>query len=259
MPVHITTFISSSLFGLPIFVLSLLILIFAVNLEEKKKLSYSWVVLVLHLTFVGIFFALSSRDFNKYGVYSDVRNLEQQYPNLDLNATGDAIVIFRNNIKDLDLMVYATNLVRDGVAPLVLVSDVENYYTSPNQIDGINPEVSALQLLGISKESILTTKLGQSIKMDAKYSCQKIKDNSFQRVILVTSALNMPRSVMLFKKFGCEVIPAPTSYVVPDNAWYDLWYPSNFKTFLKKSIPSFSNFLLEWEVNIENWAIWLKF
>ena len=47
------------------------------------------------------------------------------------------------------------------------------------------------------------------------------------RVILVTSASHMPRSVDIFKKNGCDVIPAPCEYLFfGPNArfrWYD-WH-----------------------------------
>ncbi|PZO45919.1 MAG: hypothetical protein DCF15_21090 [Phormidesmis priestleyi] len=38
---------------------------------------------------------------------------------------------------------------------------------------------------------------------------------SLQSVLLVTSAIHMPRAVAIFNKLGIEVIPAPTDYLVP--------------------------------------------
>ena len=34
-------------------------------------------------------------------------------------------------------------------------------------------------------------------------------------MLLVTSAIHMPRAVAVFNKLGIEVIPAPTDYLVP--------------------------------------------
>ncbi|MGB3298611.1 MAG: YdcF family protein [Phormidesmis sp.] len=38
---------------------------------------------------------------------------------------------------------------------------------------------------------------------------------SVKSILLVTSAMHMPRSVAIFKKLGINVIPAPTDYLVP--------------------------------------------
>ena len=48
------------------------------------------------------------------------------------------------------------------------------------------------------------------------------------RVILVTSASHMPRSVKIFKKAGCDVVPAPCEYVFfgPSTQWR--WYDWHF-------------------------------
>jgi uncharacterized SAM-binding protein YcdF (DUF218 family) len=34
------------------------------------------------------------------------------------------------------------------------------------------------------------------------------------RLILVTSAIHMPRAIALFRKFGLDPVPAPTNYLV---------------------------------------------
>ena len=48
------------------------------------------------------------------------------------------------------------------------------------------------------------------------------------RVVLVTSASHMPRSVDIFKKVGCDVVPAPCEYVFfgPSTQWR--WYDWHF-------------------------------
>ena len=50
----------------------------------------------------------------------------------------------------------------------------------------------------------------------------------------------MPRSVAVFQKQGCEVIAAPTDFVVTEAAWEKLWHP-NVEEFLINLIPSYSN------------------
>ena len=49
----------------------------------------------------------------------------------------------------------------------------------------------------------------QNTAEDALYSCRMLKEKGIRRVVLVTSAMHMPRSVTLFQHQGIEVIPAP--------------------------------------------------
>ena len=49
---------------------------------------------------------------------------------------------------------------------------------------------------------------------------QKIlEEKSLNSVLLVTSALHMPRSVAIFKKLGINIIPAPTDYLVSTESY----------------------------------------
>jgi uncharacterized SAM-binding protein YcdF (DUF218 family) len=75
---------------------------------------------------------------------------------------------------------------------------------------------------------------------DALYSSKMLKDKGIQRIILVTSALHMPRSVALFQKQGIDVIPAPTDYRVTQSNWDDLMHPTIENLFINL-IPSSSN------------------
>ena len=48
------------------------------------------------------------------------------------------------------------------------------------------------------------------------------------RVVLVTSASHMPRAALIFKKAGCDVVPAPCEYLFfgPNSQWR--WYDWHF-------------------------------
>jgi len=43
---------------------------------------------------------------------------------------------------------------------------------------------------------------------------QIMKERDIQRVLLVTSAMHMPRSLRIFQRQGIEAIPAPTDFLV---------------------------------------------
>ena len=47
----------------------------------------------------------------------------------------------------------------------------------------------------------------------------------------------MPRSMILFKKVGLEVIPAPVDYTITDQEWTDLLTPT-FENILINILPT---------------------
>jgi uncharacterized SAM-binding protein YcdF (DUF218 family) len=59
-------------------------------------------------------------------------------------------------------------------------------------------------------------------------------------VVLVTSALHMPRSVKLFKLAGIEVTPAPVDYTITDQEWKELMQPT-LENILINLLPTSAN------------------
>ncbi|MES2535791.1 MAG: YdcF family protein [Pseudomonadota bacterium] len=47
---------------------------------------------------------------------------------------------------------------------------------------------------------------------NARFSAQLLKQANVQRILLVTDALHMPRSQTIFRKYGLQVVPAPTAF-----------------------------------------------
>jgi len=61
---------------------------------------------------------------------------------------------------------------------------------------------------------------------NARFTADILQERGIQRILLVTSALHMPRSVALFERQGLEVIPAATDHEVrPEPVWRQ-WMPS---------------------------------
>jgi uncharacterized SAM-binding protein YcdF (DUF218 family) len=67
-----------------------------------------------------------------------------------------------------------------------------------------------------------------------------LEERNFRRVLLVTSAMHMPRAVGVFKKecAGIEFIPAPTDFRITDPI------PAPWYQRLKAVVPTPSNLLL---------------
>jgi uncharacterized SAM-binding protein YcdF (DUF218 family) len=77
-----------------------------------------------------------------------------------------------------------------------------------------------LSLLGLEPKRILTETESRNTWQNARNVAERF---GYQKVILVTSAYHMPRSVFCFEKNGIMVIPAPTDYYSNRNKSYDLF------------------------------------
>jgi uncharacterized SAM-binding protein YcdF (DUF218 family) len=71
-----------------------------------------------------------------------------------------------------------------------------------------------LEMLGIPKDAIITELKAEDTHQHAVYLGPLLRDKGFKRVLLVTSAMHMPRSVGVFRHLcpGIEFIPAPTDF-----------------------------------------------
>src|SRR6056297_1700768 len=81
-----------------------------------------------------------------------------------------------------------------------------------------------LVALGADPEAVYTEDASRNTFENAALIAEQY---DHQRVILVTSAYHMPRSVWVFQQIGFQVMPAPTDYKI-DADGYNLWsfFPS---------------------------------
>jgi uncharacterized SAM-binding protein YcdF (DUF218 family) len=100
-----------------------------------------------------------------------------------------------------------------------------------------------MEMLGVPEDALWLQGESQNTYEDALYSCQMLKDNGAENVVLVTSAMHMPRSVAVFEKQGCAVTPSPADFTVTKAAWTNLWHP-DIEEFLINLVPSYSNLSL---------------
>jgi uncharacterized SAM-binding protein YcdF (DUF218 family) len=68
---------------------------------------------------------------------------------------------------------------------------------------------AVLEELGVPRQQILLEQQSRSTAASAANLAEQLRNRRF---ILVTSAGHMPRSVALFRKWGCDPIPAPTEH-----------------------------------------------
>lgn len=155
-----------------------------------------------------------------------VQSLEwQNIPSTEL-PTAEAIVILGGATKsafaprpavDLseegDRVFYGAQLYREGKAPLVIASGGRVEWRG-----GGSPEsedmVSILEALGVPKSAVLQDPTSLNTYQNAVNVRQILQQRGIRRVLLVTSALHMPRSVLIFKRQKIDAIPAPTDFLV---------------------------------------------
>ncbi|MGI0487555.1 YdcF family protein [Pantanalinema rosaneae CENA516] len=157
-----------------------------------------------------------------------VRSLEFQHlPSGEL-PKADAIVVLGGATKpaspprpwvDLseegDRVIYGAKLYREGKAPRLILAG--------GRIDwwGDQPSESAdmaaiVELMGVPKSAILQEPDSLTTYENA-VNVKKILDaQGIRQILLVTSAMHMPRSLLIFQKQGIDAIPAPVDFLTTD-------------------------------------------
>jgi len=138
-----------------------------------------------------------------------------------------------------DRVLYGAYLFRQGKAPRVLC-------TGGVATGGIAPVPAAqemaefLEMLGVPKPAILIETKAANTRQHARNLQTVLQEQGFKRVLLVTSAMHMPRSLGVFRR-GCpgiEFIPAPTDFRVTERI------PAPWYQELKAVVPTPANLLL---------------
>ena len=70
-----------------------------------------------------------------------------------------------------------------------------------------------LQALGVPSSAILQDPTSLNTYQNAVNVRKIIQERGIRRVLLVTSAMHMPRSLLIFKKLGIDAIATPTDFL----------------------------------------------
>lgn len=193
-------------------------------------------------------------------------SLEMHYPPLAIAAIpeGDVIVILGGALaypvsprleieltEQADRVLYAARLYRAGKAPLILASGGK----LPWSRSGHEAEIIKALLVEweIPAEDILTEPNSRTTRENALYTKQLLADQRLERILLVTSAIHMPRAKTTFENLGIEVIPAVTDITVVEHLDGTLldWLPS--AEALKTSSQAIKEYLGIWVYWIRGW------
>jgi uncharacterized SAM-binding protein YcdF (DUF218 family) len=233
---------------LPLFVyplgLACLLLIISFLFKPESK----WLKIILGTT-LGILWICGTNYFS----VSLVRSLEWQYLPPEELPTADMIVVlgggsrsaeYPRQIVDLsgaaDRTFYASWLYHQGVASEVLLTG--GYIPWMGETEGSPAENMAfiMDMLGVPEDALILEKESLNTYENAVNTKAILNAEGIDRIILVTSASHMPRSVGLFEKQGFEVISAPTDYTVTQADWEQLWEP-DLTTQVFNLIPNAGN------------------
>jgi uncharacterized SAM-binding protein YcdF (DUF218 family) len=69
-----------------------------------------------------------------------------------------------------------------------------------------------LVLLGVPRDKIALETQATDTETNATFSAQILQKHGSKKVVLVTSALHIPRSVSAFQRAGIDVLPAPVDF-----------------------------------------------
>ena len=152
-------------------------------------------------------------------------SIEQQYPQMPIAALerAPAIVVLGGALSppplggsEIDLhsgadrVWYAARLFHAGKAPLLILSG------------GSDPEYEAfsearamaifLADLGVPAQAMVLEEQSSNTRQNAANSAALLQARGINRILLVTSALHMPRAKALFTAQGLQVIPATTDF-----------------------------------------------
>lgn len=139
-----------------------------------------------------------------------------------------------------DRVIYAIRLYKQGKADHILVSGGSIEWLGERATTPADEMRDLLLLAGIPDEAIWMESKSLNTYENA-VECNKILTaQGIHRILLVTSALHMPRSVALFEARGLEVIPLPVDYQVTDLAWDNMLH-GDWRSQLVGMMPTSSN------------------
>ena len=219
---------------LPLFVFPLglvtLLLILGLSTEHRRKWHRAFLILALAILLLGS---------NRWVSYGLARSLEwRSLPSEDL-LHADVIVVLGGGTESGDYprqmtevnsagdrVLYAAKLYHDGIAPAILVSGGNLGFSSARGATPAEEMTELLMMLGVPEEAIWQKDQSQNTYEDALYSAELLREKEITEVVLVTSAMHMPRAKALFENQGIIVIPAPADFTVTEQNWQSVFRPS---------------------------------
>jgi uncharacterized SAM-binding protein YcdF (DUF218 family) len=156
-----------------------------------------------------------------------VRSLEAQYTPTQI-PTADAIVVLGGALRSQaaprpwidvtdagDRPIYGAQLYRQGKAPLVILSGGRIEWKGGGASES-SDMAQLIKAMGVPATAILEDPTSLTTRENAVNVQKIMQERGIRKILLVTSALHMPRSMAIFKKIGVDAIAAPTDFLISD-------------------------------------------
>lgn len=124
-------------------------------------------------------------------------------PSVDLSEEGDRVL-------------YAAQLYQQKKAPLVILSGGRVDWRGSGSSESADM-AKILAQLGVPATAIIQDPNSLNTFENAVNVQKILNSRGIRRVLLVTSAMHMPRSLMIFKRRGITAMAAPTDFLVTNN------------------------------------------
>ena len=201
----------------PLGLACVLMVVALVTLWKRPRVASVAITLALILLLVG---------GNSWTSRYLVRSLEWQYlPSSELPST-DAIVVLGGATRSVgfprqtvevneagDRLLYAASLYQQGKAPLIVLSGGMIEWLGFGSAESM-AMASILQQIGVPASAIIEERLSRNTYENVVNVKKILSERGIDQVLLVTSAMHMPRSLLIFKHLGIAAIPAPTDFLV---------------------------------------------
>jgi uncharacterized SAM-binding protein YcdF (DUF218 family) len=129
-------------------------------------------------------------------------------PTVDLSEPGDRVI-------------YAAQLYRQNKAPFIILSGGRIDWKGSGSSEA-EDMTTILTSIGIPPEAIIQEPKSLNTYQNAVYVKKILESRGIKRILLVTSAMHMPRSLLIFKRQGIDAIPTPTDFLVSEGELQEL-------------------------------------
>jgi len=205
---------------LPLFVyplgLASMLLLYALTLRHRHKQRTGLIIAAVLILWLSSTTGFSSML---------ARSLEYRYPSQDDYPIADVAVVLGGGTEPAamprqsvevngagDRVLFAAQLYRQGKANKLLLSGGEITWLNEGNTTPAEDMAALLTSIGIPEDALILEVESKNTYENALYCKEKLDAIEVNRILLITSAMHMPRAVALFEKQGIEVIPVPVDY-----------------------------------------------
>ncbi|MEL6490735.1 MAG: YdcF family protein [Cyanobacteria bacterium J06621_3] len=157
-----------------------------------------------------------------------VRTLEQQYLPPNPIPTADAIVVLGGAtapqieprpwvevLESGDRILYGARLYNQKKAPKLILSGGRISWRGGSGNSEADDMKQIATAMNVPAADIVLEGTSLNTRQNAVNVQKILEAESIDSVLLVTSAIHMPRSIAIFRKLGINAIPAPTDFLSP--------------------------------------------